>query len=54
MADSRPRVLEHALGGHNYYNGRDMEKLLRRMKWFDSGETDWDKYRDWQREEGET
>jgi hypothetical protein len=23
----------HPLGGHNYYNGRDMEKFLRRMRW---------------------
>lgn len=23
--------LRHAKGGHNYYNGRDMERLIRRM-----------------------
>ncbi|KAJ7634587.1 Alpha/Beta hydrolase protein [Roridomyces roridus] len=25
----------HPRGGHNYYNGRDMEKLLRRANWVD-------------------
>lgn len=38
---------EYPLGGHNYYNGRDMEKLVRRMQWLDavaSGELpkDWE------------
>ncbi|KAJ7100008.1 Alpha/Beta hydrolase protein [Mycena belliarum] len=28
--DVRP---EHPRGGHNYYNGRDMEKLARRLNW---------------------
>jgi len=25
----------HPKGGHNYYNGRDMEKLVRRMEWLE-------------------
>ena len=32
------------LGGHNYYNNRDMEKLLRRIRWMDvftHGNTGW-------------
>jgi hypothetical protein len=47
---------EHPLGGHNYYNSRDMEKLLRNMKWFNptkSPEVDWAKYGDWLRKEKE-
>jgi len=45
---------EYPLGGHNYYNSRDMEKLLRNMKWFNlmkSPEVDWEKYEDWLRKE---
>jgi len=51
MKDSN---LEHPLGGHNYYNGRDMEKFLRNMRWFDSknvAEVDWKQYGDWLRKE---
>ena len=54
--DSKTGVLEYPLGGHNYYNGRDMEKLLRNMWWFDgkaSGEVDWEQYGDWLRKEEE-
>lgn len=43
--------LEHVAwprGGHNYYNDRDMEKVLRRMGWLDltlHGEAGWkDRY----------
>jgi hypothetical protein len=46
--------LEYPLGGHNYYNNRDIEKLLRRMRWFNgkkSGEVDWGQYGNWLREE---
>ena len=28
-------VLKFPLGGHNYYNCRDMEKLSRRMRWLE-------------------
>ncbi|KAG8922085.1 hypothetical protein FRC02_012153 [Tulasnella sp. 418] len=31
--DSLPTSPEHPLGGHNYYGGRDMEKLQRLMRW---------------------
>ncbi|TDL27870.1 alpha/beta-hydrolase [Rickenella mellea] len=30
-----PALLLHPRGGHNYYNGRDMEKVGRRIKWID-------------------
>ncbi|GLB38753.1 putative alpha beta-hydrolase [Lyophyllum shimeji] len=30
------------LGGHNYYNGRDMELLQRRMQWFKPYTDEWD------------
>jgi len=39
------RPPDYPLGGHNYYNGRDMEKCIRRMRWLDimvSGERDWE------------
>lgn len=47
--DSRQRqsCLDYPLGGHNYYNSRDMEELLRRMKWFDLGSVDWEGYQEW-------
>ncbi|KAJ7108722.1 Alpha/Beta hydrolase protein [Mycena epipterygia] len=35
---------EHPRGGHNYYNGRDMEKFARRIMWLDKAmkkEGDW-------------
>ncbi|KAJ7143817.1 Alpha/Beta hydrolase protein [Mycena epipterygia] len=35
---------EHPRGGHNYYNGRDMEKYARRFRWLDKvmkKEGDW-------------
>ncbi|KAJ7668009.1 Alpha/Beta hydrolase protein [Mycena rosella] len=35
---------EHPRGGHNYYNGRDMEKFARRIGWLDKAmktEGDW-------------
>lgn len=42
----------HPRGGHNYYNSRDMEKLLRRMKWVDTAAKDWEeRYRVRQRQE---
>jgi len=53
---------EYPLGGHNYYNNRDMEKLLRKMKWFSSMKPgnvdwkeyrpDWDQYKEWLRKDG--
>ncbi|KAH8120339.1 alpha/beta-hydrolase [Phellopilus nigrolimitatus] len=36
---------EYPLGGHNYYNDRDMEKTLRRLRWLDLlhlGQTAWE------------
>ena len=41
------QILHHPLGGHNYYNGRDMERVLRTMRLLlstSSGEPDWDGY----------
>ncbi|KAG7094902.1 hypothetical protein E1B28_005709 [Marasmius oreades] len=36
---------EHPRGGHNYYNGRDQEKFIRRMKWLNDAlaksDTEW-------------
>ncbi|TFY69778.1 hypothetical protein EVJ58_g220 [Rhodofomes roseus] len=29
------RIPDHPRGGHNYYNGRDAEKVVRRMYWLD-------------------
>ena len=26
---------DYPLGGHNYYNNRDMERLVRRLEWLD-------------------
>ncbi|KAK0449733.1 Alpha/Beta hydrolase protein [Desarmillaria tabescens] len=41
--------IEHPKGGHNYYNGRDMEQVLRRLNWLEKvmgGEEDWiEKYK---------
>jgi len=42
-------VLQHPRGGHNYYNNRDMERLLRTMALLrstGSGKPDWDGYVD--------
>ena len=43
--------LKYPLGGHNYYNNRDMEKLSRRMRWVEvitagegTLEEKWEKY----------
>ncbi|KAJ7032012.1 Alpha/Beta hydrolase protein [Mycena alexandri] len=42
---------DHPRGGHNYYNGRDMEKFARRILWLDKamkmeGDEDWkERYR---------
>jgi hypothetical protein len=42
-------VPDHPRGGHNYYNGRDMEKVARRIIWLGAAmkkEGDWkDRYR---------
>ncbi|KAF7360176.1 Triacylglycerol lipase [Mycena venus] len=42
-------VPDHPRGGHNYYNGRDMEKFARRMMWLEKAmrrEGDWkERYR---------
>ncbi|KAJ7051146.1 Alpha/Beta hydrolase protein [Mycena amicta] len=35
--DSEPTPL-HPRGGHNYYNGRDMEKVARMIRWFKNGD----------------
>ncbi|KAF9269434.1 alpha/beta-hydrolase [Marasmius fiardii PR-910] len=36
---------EHPRGGHNYYNGRDQERFIRRMRWLNDAlaksDTDW-------------
>ncbi|KAL6309995.1 Alpha/Beta hydrolase protein [Sparassis latifolia] len=41
------RVPEHPRGGHNYYNGRDWEKIIRRMRWLkqvmETGSGEWEK-----------
>jgi hypothetical protein len=55
--DAQRRVLQHPLGGHNYYNNRDMERVLRTMAllrstW--SGEPDWDGYQENLRASGES
>jgi hypothetical protein len=50
---TREQFLEHPLGGHNYYNRRDMERVLRLMGWFKpdhlngSRTVDWNVYQDW-------
>jgi hypothetical protein len=44
---ARKRFVDHPLGGHNYYNSRDMERVLRTMKLLcpsESGEAEWDGY----------
>jgi hypothetical protein len=59
-SDSDGQNFDHPLGGHMYYNGRDMEKLQRRMTPFQSTrstEVDWEQYQGWlsrerDREEG--
>ena len=36
---------QHPRGGHNYYNGRDLESVARRMEWIDDmmkGGTEWE------------
>ena len=41
------QFLDHPRGGHNYYNGRDMERVLRTMRLLvstSSGKPDWDGY----------
>ncbi|KAJ8081874.1 hypothetical protein PM082_007720 [Marasmius tenuissimus] len=40
---------EHPKGGHNYYNGRDQEKFLRRMRWLNDALAKSVKDKDWQR-----
>ncbi|EMD42035.1 hypothetical protein CERSUDRAFT_110576 [Gelatoporia subvermispora B] len=41
------RPVEHPRGGHGYYSGRDIEKVVRRVTYFkkmmESGGTDWEK-----------
>ena len=37
---------QYPRGGHNYYNNRDMERLLRRMGWLELtklGDSGWEK-----------
>jgi hypothetical protein len=54
---ARPRFLEHPLGGHNYYNGRDMERLVRTMNLLYCNtpkEADWEGYLDRMRKQGES
>ncbi|KAI3613087.1 putative triacylglycerol lipase [Moniliophthora roreri] len=42
---SNGRPPEHPRGGHNYYNGRDQERFIRRMNWLNDAlgrkETNW-------------
>jgi hypothetical protein len=33
--EDNERIPDHPRGGHNYYNGRDLERLTRRMGWLD-------------------
>lgn len=42
--DTRPRLMDHPKGGHLYYNGRDMERTIRRLGWSDVklGEAGWE------------
>ncbi|KAL0579010.1 NineTeen Complex (NTC) component [Marasmius crinis-equi] len=40
---------EHPRGGHNYYNGRDQERFLRRMKWLNDALAKSEKDKEWQR-----
>ncbi|KIY71656.1 alpha/beta-hydrolase [Cylindrobasidium torrendii FP15055 ss-10] len=46
---SPDKPVDFPRGGHNYYNGRDMEQVARRLIWLDKamgGKTDWvEKYR---------
>lgn len=35
-------VPEFPRGGHNYYNGRELEKFLRRIAWLDKAKPDRD------------
>ncbi|OCH96181.1 alpha/beta-hydrolase [Obba rivulosa] len=59
------KIPDHPRGGHGYYNGRDIEKVVRRVllfkKMMDSGAPDWEKdylihiakiEREWQQQEG--
>jgi len=45
-----PEKSYHPRGGHNYYNGRDMERFMRRTGWLEkikSQNEDWEeRYRD--------
>ncbi|KAF9043495.1 alpha/beta-hydrolase [Hymenopellis radicata] len=47
LADPAPtydQPIQDPRGGHNYYNGRDMERVLRRLQWLDKampGKDDW-------------
>jgi len=47
--EDEKNVPEHPRGGHNYYNGRDMEKFARRMMWLEKAmrrDGDWkERYR---------
>ena len=50
FADPGPspdQPIDYPKGGHNYYNGRDMERVLRRLRWLDKamgGRSDWVKH----------
>ncbi len=55
-ASVQRQVLQHPRGGHNYYNNRDMERVLRTMgllRSTRSGKPDWDGYLDRLRASGE-
>jgi len=43
-SEDHEQIPEHPRGGHNYYNGRDLEKFARRMGWLDKvvSERDWE------------
>ena len=52
----RVRFLEHPRGGHCYYNGRDMERVMRTMQllcWKNPEEAHWGGYLDRMRKQGE-
>lgn len=51
VAPEGAEASEHPKGGHNYYNGRDMERGARRMGWLEgvlkTGEEGWvERYRE--------
>ena len=44
-ASWKTQLPEHPLGGHNYYSGRDLETMSRRMMWIEemmAGDSNWE------------